>query len=744
MFASIFITVALTGGRDIKDFTSDDKKIFSVFVVLEIIDVCSSFALAFAISKRSRLQAPKPPKPSPFEKALKRRELYIALIALAISSVFSALGALLIKGRLSGDGLALALLLTIITAGLSLLISYILAGIYVKNFNGKSNSAKLAFIYSHREHAERSAQRLLGKLQVILVFTRIYSAFIFLIGIAISILGASIGVLPFTVFVGGLVIFGVICRIRLATPKELFSEDNGYVSESDFPELYALAEEVAVTLGIKGEIKIALIADFTAGIRRFNDIISIQIGSLVLGVMSKEELRSIFLHEFAHLCEEGTPASKVAHHSWWLDERGTNPNSLSNITDIFFRFADAHFGFNYMLYMYASTIGIEEKADRAMREYGDPAYAGSSLLKLQYYELYCWEKGSYDTPSLLASEELKADLVKNELSGFREQTEKRRDFWNKMIDVEILSRSATHPTVKMRLDALGHKDYSIHESVDSDEYKNEQIKGVEYLDNKIYENRKDQYKSERESDYLEPLATVEEWEKSGRPISHDEYREVVFALRALGRVSEADELCERVIDELPNAANHYAHFIRGCTLLHSFDESGIEHIYQAVESNHNYIEEGLHTIGQFCCISGRQDELDIYRKKVIELVDKQERTFAELDRITVRDKLTCEKLPDEMHNGLISLILTMKDQIDEVYLVRKIVSNDFFGSPVIVKLKDNTDDKTAREIFNRIFLHLDALDWEFSLFDARYVPMNVIKKVPSSLIYSGKDTDIQA
>lgn len=49
MFASIFVTVALTGGRDIENFTDNDKTIFSVFVILEIIDVVACFALALRI-----------------------------------------------------------------------------------------------------------------------------------------------------------------------------------------------------------------------------------------------------------------------------------------------------------------------------------------------------------------------------------------------------------------------------------------------------------------------------------------------------------------------------------------------------------------------------------------------------------------------------------------------------------------------------------------------------------------------
>ena len=41
MFVWIFVTVALTGGREISDFTDTDKKIFTVFMVLELLTVAS-------------------------------------------------------------------------------------------------------------------------------------------------------------------------------------------------------------------------------------------------------------------------------------------------------------------------------------------------------------------------------------------------------------------------------------------------------------------------------------------------------------------------------------------------------------------------------------------------------------------------------------------------------------------------------------------------------------------------------
>ena len=740
MFASIFVTVGLTGGRDIKDFTDSDKRIFSVFVILEIIAVASMFALAITIGKSFRTPIQEKIKPSPLDKALKKRDAKIFGISFVSAFILSLLGIILLK-NVSPDVIAVIFLSLIAVFAFALFINFYVGKAYVDRFSSRSHSEMITFLVSHRDHAERSSQILLRKLTIILTATKIYTVFIAILGSAICFISAGLGLWSFMTLISAGIIYAALGRIHLPYPKELFTKDNGYVDEEEYPELYAVANEAREALGVEGEIRIVLLADFTAGIRRFGNVISIQIGAMLFGAMSREELKNILLHEFGHLKGEESPSREVIEHNWWLGESGGKPGTLSYVTDILFRLPDSLFGINYMLYSYASTIGIEEMADEAMKKYGDPKYAGSSLLKLQYYELHNWEEGSYDTPSACESETLEADLVRRELGCLKERTQARRPLWNRLIDVEIISRSATHPTIKMRLDALGHTDYSIHESSDSESYKSEQNKVIDFIDGNIYDRRKESYEEERKDRYLDPLATVSAWEESDGTID-DNYRDVICAYRRLGRVSEANELCDRVINELPASANHYALYMKGCTLLHSLDESGIELIYQAIEENHNYIEEGMQTIGQFCCISGRQDDLDLYRERALKLMDEQEQKYSELQRLTPRDNLASESLPEEIRKGLLELIGSMSEAIDEVYVVRKVITGDFFASAVIVKTKDGIDPEMDNALFNKIFLYLDAQDWEFTLFDAKDVPMNVVKKIPLSLFYGEKDNSV--
>ena len=741
LFAAIFVTVALTGGRDTPDFTSTDWGIFAVFMTLEIAATVLLFVVAYAIGKSARGTAPIPKKEpiSPYQKAIMTRDFLLIGISVIISFASNILGTTLLIKKIGDNVFAITLLCIFAIAVILFAANTLGAKLLSKRFNSKNREDVLNFIYSHREHAEKSARKLSKKLHALLKLTSVYTVLIGLLGIILALV--SYTAFPF-VFIAALLIYAALSRIQFPSPKVLFTEDNGYVTKNDYPELYKVAHEAAAAVGVGGEINICLQTEFEAGIRKFGKNVSIQLGALLCNIMSREELKSILLHECAHLGKDTEDFHILHDHHCFLDEKSEISKSLYPLVARLFAFPDSLFVLNYILYTYASTIGDEEKADKAMITHGEARYAGSAFLKLKYMEMYNWESGSYDTESSFIEEELKPDMVKKELINFSERLALRKDAWNKLIDVEIISRAATHPTVKMRLDAIGHTDYSLCESNDSEAYKSEQKKAIDYVDDRICEMRKEVFESERKEYYLDPLNTVTQWEESGKTIIPDSYRTVVFALRQLGRVGEADELCNRVIDTLPNSANHYAHFIKGCTLLHSFDESGIEHIYQAIESNHNYIDEGMRTIGQFCCIAGKQDDLDTYRERVLKMAADQDEKYSELDHISTKDNLTKEELPEDIRRGLFTLISENRDTINEVYLVRKIITDDYFASAVIVDFKADIDDEIQAEVMDKFFLFLDSQDWDFTLFDSKNVPMNAIKSIYKAKIYPSENATV--
>jgi tetratricopeptide (TPR) repeat protein len=499
----------------------------------------------------------------------------------------------------------------------------------------------------------------------------------------------------------------------------LFQEDEHYVSKDNYPLLYSLAQKAADVLHCSNKIRIAILDDFSAGIARVGDTYSIQIGVILLNTLSQDELYCILLHEFSHMVSENNSVNKERDYHTWV-QQGTNPHFLSGLTNSWFVYLDSLYSLQFGLYLYASSISIESAADSAMVKYGDAKAAASALLKLKCYELYSWEKGTYDEECHFKEETPRKDYLTQELNSFLNRLNLRKEAWINYASVEIMSRATTHPTVKMRLESLGITSLEVLENFASDSYITECKRALSYMDELLHNELIKEYDTTRTRLYMEPKELIESWELAGKPIKASEYSDIGFALRQLGRNSEALELYQQAISELStDAESCNARFFRGCFLLHQFDASGLVDIYCAIECNSNYIDEGLSIIGRFCCLTGNQDELNIYREKAIELAQRQKDVYSHIGTLTKNDHLSSEQLPDGMLDDILSYISTIDEgSINEIYLVRKTITEDFFTSAFVIRFNINISEKKKEEVMHKIFSYLDTCSsWQFSLFD---------------------------
>jgi len=744
MFLWIFVAVGLTGGREVEDFTDSDKIIMTVFLVVEIVTVIVMFLLAVLLGneqgKRFRQQIHTVETNQ--DKNTKRRGT--ALVVLAFVAAFGAMiGGIVLGQELSAQlqnlsGWLLGISITVAAA--VLLLNIVLKRWYVGRFENRQVSQVYQFIYSHRDSAEQTAARKLSLLKTWRRITDVYGLLLGVLGLCVALCGGilynSASAAPLC-FVAFLLIMCTFSRIRFPMPQNVFDEDKSYVSEEQYPHLYAVARKAAQTIGCGGRIRIALLSNCNAGIAKIGQTYSVQMGIILLSTFSEEEVYSVLLHEFAHVMGHNSEAIKERSYSAWIYD-GRTPHYASGITNLFFSFFDAFYALQFSLYDYASSIQVETAADHAMLLSGNPAAVASALLKLKYYELFEWEKGTQDTSCMYEPEMPDKQLLTKELKRFRQAMEQNSEKWKQLLNVEIQSRSASHPTVKLRLEALGVRERQLIVAAADSAYAKECEKAREYVDELICENLTEVYEAHRKAFYLEPKAQVEEWEEAGRPLIAQEYGDIVWALRQLGRSAEAIELCERAIKELPDAASCNGYFIRGCHRLHSYDQRGIADIYFAIENNSNYLEEGIDAIGTFCCLTGNQMELDIYRQKALELAQKHKDQYSQMGVLTKKDRLSEESLPDGMLDEILEYIRSVDDgQIEKIYLVRKTITEDFFTSVFVIRFDLAAEEETCSKIMHKIFQYLDTgSDWQFSLFDYQDVLSVPVYEVKNSCVYS--------
>lgn len=746
MFLWIFVAVGLTGGREIEDFTDTDKIIMTVFAVVEIATVIVAFLLAVLIGNEQgkRLRSQIHTVEANRDKKANRRGTALLVLAFTLALGAMTVGIVLSKGasaqlrNLSGWLLGISLAL----AAAALLLNIVLQKWYAGRFTNRQVSQVYQYIYSHREHAERTAEQKLSLLKKWRVFTGAYSLLLGVLGLCVALCGGVVlesGSKVALCFAAALLIMCPFSRIRFRVPQNVFDEDKTYVSEQQYPKLYALTKKAAQTIGCDGGIRIALLPNCNAGIAKIGQTYSVQLGVVLLCSLSEEEMFSVLLHEFAHMTADNSEQIKAGNYNTWI-YGGKTPHFASGITNLFFCFFDGFYALQFSLYAYACAIGAESAADQAMLLSKDPAAVASALLKLKYYELFAWEKGVQDEPCMYESEMPDQQFLTKELESFRRAIEQRSGKWQQLIDVEIQSRSASHPTLKRRLEALGIREPRLLVAPENRDYAKECEKAREYVAELICGELSQDYDARREALYLEPKAQVEAWEKAGKPLNAEEYGDLVWALRQVGRNTEAMELCERAIAELPSAASHNGYFMRGCNRLHSYDERGIADIYFAIENNSNYLEEGIDVIGTFCCLTGNQKELDDYRQKALELAQKQKDQYSQLSVLTKKDHLSEESLPEGMLDDILEYIRSVDEgQIEKIYLVRKTITADFFTSVFVIRFDLAAEQEICEQIMHKIFRYLDTCsDWQFSLFDYQEV-MNVpVSGVKNSCVYSKK------
>lgn len=746
LFFWIFLTVLLTGGREMEAFTAADQRIFLGFLIAEAATIVLMFLILRKVlmAKWDNVKPMPAVPPTRAEKILRRRSALLLIGAIVLGFGSFILG--ILYGHLLPEKVSRAVFWSCAAAPVLLgAASVLLRHLYFNRLRQKSVADTQAFLLSHREQAEATAAKKLRLLAGIRRLTHVYALLLGASAFACGFCGGAIAG-PDTTFHVPMMWWAAVqylcalTRLRLPVPPVLLEDDPYVAAREDYPQLYDLAEVCARSQGWDGKIAIRFQDECNAGIGKMGDTCCIYMGVTLLNLLTKEEMQAVFCHEFSHVLREQATDSREIRHYDWLGQGG-NTHFLSGITALLYEFPDALYVLQFELYRYADTIAAESAADRAMCTLSDAQAAAAALVKLRYNELFEWETGSYDMPCLYAPEQPDASYLHRRLEAMKAMARQRSARWNALIQVQIQSRSATHPTTKTRLAALGVTQLPPIRFPERDSYLAECEKALSFVAQSICQDLQGTYAEARQENYLQPKAQVEEWETAGRPLVAERYALIDQALRQLGRNLEAEELCRRAIGELSDAAACYAHYMHGCFLLQTYDDGGIAHIYRAMEANQNYIDPGLNMLGEYLCMTGNQEELDRYRQRCVELLQQEKDVFSEMGALRKGDRLQTEQLPEALRRPLVEYIASVDDgSIDRVYLVRKVITETAFTSAVVVKFTPDAADSSREEIVDKLFYYLDTCsDWQFSLFDYDAVAKVKVEAIEHSCIYIPHD-----
>ncbi|MBQ6905752.1 MAG: M48 family metalloprotease [Clostridia bacterium] len=664
---------------------------------------------------------------------------YLKLLLAYVTSFLICICGIVLKTGVQLDHVGLILTILVLVPPVLTALSIFLEKRYIKKVNNTKVADMQSYIVGHRNDAKRTSAALLKKLKSIRHFTYAFSFLLWLDGACISLLTGYIYTQTSFALAGvfySVLIFTVVYSRVKKTEPIVLNEDAPVLKEKEFPKLYGIAKKAAAASGCVGEITIILSLDCNASILRNKKRFFLQIGIVLLNILSEDELFAICLHEFSHYTKENEEMEfEISYGNWLGSERNVHP--IVAYASRIYSALDVRYFFNHMTYCYATSVFKETNADSEMAKHVSAEIAASALAKLNYDDKYNLECSIKDTVPDYAAESPDPNYLRNSIQKFKDAIKERHEFWDELLMKEILSNNATHPTLKMRLEALGMTEVKIVEGNSEKEYLDEVDAALDFADKILYRSQ-DQYDAERKEIYLDPLERVMKWEERGMPVIAEEYADVISDLNQLGRHSEAEALCDRAIEELDETASQHAYFIKGISMLRRYDKNGTDLIYHAIENNHNYLEHGLHEIGGFFCMMGMEEELLEYRKRAQELAQLDKDEYSETGFISKNDKLVRDDMPEEMLRDILDYIHSVdEDIIHKVYLVKKVISETFFSSVFVIHFYGGTDEQ-RHGIMHKIFRYLDTYPSErqFSLFDYFDHPDINYNKIEGSLVYS--------
>lgn len=642
-----------------------------------------------------------------------------------------------------------ALLVTIgLTAALYLgvLISVLTSTVYVKRLNTMPVEARLEMIKSRQTSTRDSlawAQKRVSRAGTTLILTIILHG---LLTLGTAFFAGQLMANPSAVNSDPLLYISVaavyfpmtsmLSALWTLRNKFDFSE---YTAPEDYPLLHATARRAAEAMGCKGDIRILLTNDANAGILQVKNTYSLQLGVYLLSVLTEEELYQILLHEFAHVNDGNITKFK---------KRNDALVTLSNRPDIgfpfslFIRFAAARFTFEHTLFMMLATEQMETHADAAVLTQGDPTAMVSALAKTNMNEFFSMEFLDFISEPFWKNETPRENAATLQSEAFRTALQTRGEFWLELLSKELDPQFRTHPIFRQRCEQIGRSVASVHIELPdmNTPYGHEVTAALTHMDKKIFDIASDGYEEHRKRLYLDPLDVVRTYEQRPSTYTTAELSPVINAYRDLNRYEEALAICEGILEHEENPfATAHALYFKGCHLLSKYDAAGIDMIYQAIDLNSNYIEDGLEAIGAFCCRMGLESEREEYRCRFVELTQAREDKYDQACSLRPGDRLIEEHLPEGRSERNIAFMVKAGDgHIQSIYLVRKMITNDFFASAYVIKFAEGTDDEQIGRSMDAIFHYLDSApeDWHYALFLYDKETEKAVHKVRNACVFN--------
>jgi len=544
--------------------------------------------------------------------------------------------------------------------------------------------------------------------------------------------------IPFTDNEGGITlsVLPMICLFTQGIISYLFKiivseapDEKTELTQNAYPLINSIIKESAEKMKITKPVKVFLTSS-GIGVSEWSDVVYIYLNAIETALLTKDELRSVILHEFAHYLNKDTKKSLLYAQFSQKIEGAVSAFGIKAILSSSISKAI----FNLTMYEAVSSREKEIKADEYVIECGEAqnyinATAKAALFML--YNGYEWKETSYD---VYQSETPVTDIAHRDLANYFKQLEIYRERWYFTLDNELPQRIDSHPTFAMRKKACNVESYNAERYETDPDYIAEQERLLSLTDKLAHDNFNiEEYKAARKSIYDERNEILRQMNEAGESFAFASENEKMRCAQAL-MIIDKQRALELFNEVLATSTNSLAYFLKGIILSDEYDDGCIE-AFRNAAGNTAFFDESMDRLALYALKTGKKEIIEEYRANIAE--KKQKSLNAEIAADIRNVKLSSPDKNDMINVQASEAIKTAwGEALSSVWLAENISETGIRSKYFAIKLKKikNFDYAAAHNDMADSFFRLSDDKTNFAVF---YNGMQYkrITKTPDSLIY---------
>ena len=544
----------------------------------------------------------------------------------------------------------LYLILLAITISLAI-FNCVKGSAFAKKINNMSATERESFSLSFKNkiendyaEAEKRVNKAINafnlyKIAVLLLF------FALSFSIGFSLLYHQSFVLILIIFFAFGVAYSFIAVQKNTPDKKLF------IDKKQFEKIFSIINRASEQVGFNGKINvIAVNGGISIAIKSEKEVI-IALQSEIVALLTEEELYSVMLHEFAHYKNQDTHSRfKFTSFIESNDFDSTNIPLLASGKALFLNGLLQPILLNVATFEVISSRNKEQIADQFVKTQNCEQAFINATAKVQLFAIYgehSWKEITFD---VYENEQPITDYCQRNLACFYKKVGQYGDKWHFTLKNELPARIDSHPTLAMRMNALGVSEYQTDFNRPNGDYFNEQEKLLEKGSQLSVEfgfpknGKTDVYKAVRQTAYFERKAVMKKYDEADSEWGNLSVSELIECAQAFLYID--DQKAEKILREVIEKSNSsFACYLLGCLYAREYNDECIE-LFKRASVDSTATIEAYSQLGKYALKTGNQPLLDEYRAIVAKKSQNAEENLQQT--LFTKDGLTCANQTDEV------------------------------------------------------------------------------------------------